>query len=99
SEYGKFKKEDLVSSILRIRKRLGGLNTKNAVNYILEDNLKESFRILLQYYDKYYHHGLYDRQNLDQLLTKIACDRVDTEENSRKINAHKQLADGIRTGN
>lgn len=85
SEYGKFKKEDLVNSILRIRKRLGGLNTKNAVNYILEDNIKDAFRILLGYYDKYYHHGLYERENIDKLLALIKCDRVDAIVNSKKI--------------
>lgn len=53
-EYGKHKKEDLINTIIRIKKRLGGLETKNAINFLLEDNVKECFRILLAYYDKWY---------------------------------------------
>jgi len=52
--YGKFGKEELMSGIYRIRKRLGGLDTKLSINYLLEDNVEESFRILLSYYDRLY---------------------------------------------
>ncbi len=54
SGYGKFEKGDLINAILRIKKRLGGLDTKNAVNFLLEDNVEACFTILLKYYDKYY---------------------------------------------
>ena len=46
-EYGIHPKEKLVNAIMRIQKRLGGLETKNAINFLLENNFKESFRILL----------------------------------------------------
>ena len=48
----------MVNAIIRIQKRLGGLETKNAINHLLENNAKESFRILLTYYDKWYLKGL-----------------------------------------
>jgi len=35
-EYGRFETEKLVNAIIRIQKRLGGLETKNAVNYLIE---------------------------------------------------------------
>jgi tRNA 2-selenouridine synthase len=85
AEYGKFKKEELVNSTIRIQKRLGGLNTKNAINNLLENNFKECFRILLAYYDKFYGHGLHDRENLQQLLTTIQCETVDAKANCKKL--------------
>lgn len=91
-EYGKFNQGDLAASIMRIQKRLGGLNTKNAINFLLEKNYKECFRILLAYYDKFYEHGLYDREGAKDLVTIIPCDKVNTKENSRKLLAIKQTA-------
>jgi tRNA 2-selenouridine synthase len=75
--YGKFEKEKLVNAVIRIQKRLGGLETKTAINFLLEDNHKECFRILLAYYDKLYGKGLRNRENLPALLTKIAAGEVD----------------------
>ena len=84
-EYGKFEKEKLVNAVIRIQKRLGGLDTKNAINYLLENNHKECFRILLAYYDKYYLKGLHNRENLTALLNKIPCTSVDRTVNTEKI--------------
>jgi tRNA 2-selenouridine synthase len=84
-EYGKFEKEKLVNAIIRIQKRLGGLETKNAINHLLENNHKECFRILLTYYDKWYEKGLHNRENLTALLNKIPCSGVDTSINTQKI--------------
>jgi len=85
AEYGKFKNENLVSAVMRIRKRLGGLNTKNTINYLLEENYTEAFRILLSYYDKYYTHGLHNREQLETLLTTIPCADTDAKTNCKKI--------------
>ena len=85
AEYGKIKKQILADSILRIQKRLGGLETKNALNFLKEDNTKECFRILLGYYDKWYSKGLYNRENIAALLNKIPCTGVDTKANTHKI--------------
>jgi len=84
-DYGKQKKETLKDAILRIQKRLGGLETKNAVRFLEEDNYKDCFRILLSYYDKWYHKGLHNRENISSLLNKIPCTGVDTKTNIQKI--------------
>ncbi len=84
-DYGKQNKQNLKDSILRIQKRLGGLETKNAVGFLEADNYKECFRILLSYYDKWYHKGLQNRENLASLLNKIPCTGVDTAINTKKI--------------
>ena len=85
AEYGKLNKETLVNAIIRIQKRLGGLETKNAINHLLENNAKESFRILLTYYDKWYLKGLNNRENLSAFLNKIPCKSVDCILNSKNI--------------
>ncbi len=76
-EYGRFEKEKLVNAVMRIQKRLGGLETKNAVNHLLENNHKECFRILLTYYDKWYLKGLHNREEVKTLLHTIPCKDVD----------------------
>ena len=84
-EYGKFEKENLVNAIIRIQKRLGGLETKNAINHLLENEHKACFRILLTYYDKWYGKALYNRENISALLNKISCTGVDTTTNTQKL--------------
>ncbi len=84
-EYGKFEKEKLVNAIIRIQKRLGGLETKNAINHLLENDHKECFRILLTYYDKWYGKALFNRENIAALLNKIPCSSVDTKTNIQKL--------------
>lgn len=79
TEYGIFEKEKLVNAIIRIQKRLGGLETKTAINHLLENNHKECFRVLLKYYDKWYGKGLLNRENLPALLNKIPCSGVDVK--------------------
>jgi tRNA 2-selenouridine synthase len=84
-EYGKQKKETLQDAILRIQKRLGGLETKNAIRFLTENNYRECFRILLSYYDKWYYKGLHNRENISNLLNKIPCASVDTGTNTQKL--------------
>ena len=75
-EYGKLDKEKLINAVVRIKKRLGGLETKESVNALIEGRIKDCFRILLTYYDKWYSKGLHNRENLDALLQKIPCKTV-----------------------
>ncbi len=85
AEYGRFEKERLVNAVLRIQKRLGGLETKNALNWLVEDNHRECFRILLRYYDKWYRAGLENRDNLPTLLQPVPAQRVEAPENAARI--------------
>lgn len=84
--YGKFEKSELVNAVIRIKKRLGGLETKNTMNFLLEDDTKEAFRILLQYYDKLYGRNLENnRENAAMIVTKIVCEEVNDLLNAEKI--------------
>ena len=88
-EYGKFDRKELINCIIRLQKRLGGQNTKDAINHMLDGDINEGFRILLHYYDKYYAKGMQDRK---ELLSMIACAHVDAQENSKKLTTTKTIA-------
>ena len=83
--YGKFTKEHLVNAIIRIKKRLGGLETKTAINCLIEDDTIGCFAILLKYYDKGYEAGSQKRDNPDQLIQKIPCKTIDAKANAIKL--------------
>ena len=52
--YGSFDQKSLIEATMRIQKRLGGLETQTAIDFITAGALKEAFSILLKYYDKWY---------------------------------------------
>lgn len=83
--YGKIEKEKLINAIVRIKKRLGPLETKTAIGLLIEDDVKGCFRILLSYYDKTYGKALQNRENLTSLLNKIDCLGVDAIANTQKL--------------
>lgn len=74
--YGAFEKEKLVHAILRIRKRLGGLETKTAIAALLDNDTSTCFSILLKYYDKWYAKSLQRKENLDALLHKVTFNEL-----------------------
>jgi tRNA 2-selenouridine synthase len=76
TEYGRLEKEKLVNAIIRIKKRLGGLETREAINALLDDRTEDCFRILLTYYDKWYLKGMHNREGFEALLHKIPCKTV-----------------------
>jgi tRNA 2-selenouridine synthase len=82
-EYGVHKTADLVNAIMRIKKKLGGTETKNAITHLIENNTKECFRGLLTYYDKWYLKGLHKREALSLSITTIKASTVDELGNSK----------------
>jgi tRNA 2-selenouridine synthase len=84
-EYGGLDQERMIEAIERIRQRLGGLEATNAINFLRENNTRESFRILLKYYDKWYLKALHNRDGFEALLTNVSC------EEPNALNASKIL--------
>ncbi|MCP9766437.1 tRNA 2-selenouridine(34) synthase MnmH [Lacihabitans sp. LS3-19] len=82
-EYGDLPKIEINNAILRIQKRLGGLETKNTLRYLEEENFYECFSILLKYYDKYYERGLAKKET--GTVIKIAAETVNAIVNSQLI--------------
>jgi tRNA 2-selenouridine synthase len=82
--YGDLDKMKMINSIIRIKKRLGGLDAKDAVNAFMEDRTADCFRILLRYYDKWYLKGMESRENLKEKMVRIPCETVETN-NAMKL--------------
>jgi tRNA 2-selenouridine synthase len=72
--YGNFKTEDLKSATLRIQKRLGGLETKNTMQFLENNDLRSAFSILLKYYDKFYDRATSRRS--PEKIEKISFDEL-----------------------
>lgn len=82
-EYSAYPREDLISSITRIAKRLGGDNTKEAISQVNELNISGAIEISLNYYDKSYMFGLKKRP--EELIRYIQTDTDEIEINVKKI--------------
>lgn len=83
-QYGVFEKEKIESGILRIKKRLGGLETKESLNALAENRIDDCFRILLKYYDRGYKKGLSNRSASETKIQTVTCETV-TENNYTKL--------------
>jgi tRNA 2-selenouridine synthase len=75
-EYGRLDREKMMGAIERISQRLGGLESKNAISFLLQNDIPACFRILLGYYDRWYLRGLHNREGLNSLLNTVQCDSV-----------------------
>lgn len=70
-QYGIFNKADLISATERIQKRLGGLETKNTIQFLQNDDINAAFSILLKYYDKWYEKFTQPDANLEFPKLKV----------------------------
>lgn len=62
-EYGNLSKSELIVAIKRLKKRLGGLRTQQAINDVEEGNTESWIANLLRYYDKTYDYDLKNHHN------------------------------------
>lgn len=62
AEYGQADPEELIAATQRIRKRLGGLRTQEAIDAIGRGDLGTAIGLVLSYYDKTYRYDLEQRQ-------------------------------------
>lgn len=81
--YGKYPKEDLLAATERILRRLDTRYSKDALKFIEEGNLIESFKISLKYYDKTYEFGLSKREG--NTIVKIPVERIDPVKMAEEI--------------
>ena len=83
--YGEFKIQDLIEATLRIEKRLGGLETKNAIQFFNENEIKDAFAILLKYYDKWYEKNALSATKTKLAVQSIPSDKVDADINAQLL--------------
>lgn len=58
NDYGKLDRSFLASAIIRLQKKLGGLETKTCLEFLVNKDIRNCFSILLKYYDKSYKKSL-----------------------------------------
>jgi tRNA 2-selenouridine synthase len=79
-DYASFPKSQLIESIEKISRRLGGQHVKTAVEAIENDNFATAIDIVLYYYDKTYAHGL--SQKIPSAIKYVNCPGADAQENA-----------------
>jgi len=84
-EYGQLDREKMIAAIERIQKRLGGMEAKTSIELLMEGKIKDAFRILLKYYDKWYLKGLISRNNSGDLCETLKLHSVNPVENARQL--------------
>ncbi|NDA60530.1 MAG: tRNA 2-selenouridine(34) synthase MnmH [Chitinophagia bacterium] len=85
-DYGSFSADQIIATIQRIKKRLGGLETQLALQYMEQQSLENCFRILLKYYDKYYLGSLHNlRPATATAIKQIPMNTVDGEMNANNL--------------
>jgi tRNA 2-selenouridine synthase len=77
-EYSGYSQESLKSSVLKISKRLGGDNTKEALNSIESGDIGKAIEITLGYYDKAYMFGLKKKNSSNIIYINAESDDIET---------------------
>jgi len=75
-EYTSFPVEEIIASVMKISKRLGGDRTREAIGALREGDYPTAIRITLEYYDKTYHYGLSKRPEGQVTYIKTESDDV-----------------------
>ena len=82
-DYGKFSDQLLIERIERISKKIGGQNTKVAIEAIRDKNYDIAADLSLLYYDKAYSFGLEKRSGVQK--HEVMCETHDSKKNAAKI--------------
>ncbi len=90
-EYSAYPVDSLKASIMKISRRLGGDNTKNAINAVDMRDFAKAIEITLYYYDKAYLYGLKKKDRTKVIYVETDTDEIAT--NARKI---LEVADQIK---
>jgi tRNA 2-selenouridine synthase len=82
-EYSEFPAESLKASIMRISRRLGGDNTRDAISAVEAGDFAKAIEITLLYYDKAYLFGLNKKNPENKIYVETDTDNI--EENAGRI--------------
>lgn len=82
-EYASFPAEQIISSVMKISKRLGGDKTRLALDAVRSGDFTAAIRITLEYYDKSYNYGLSKRASGQVIY--IHTDTDDISVNTAKV--------------
>lgn len=82
-EYSQYPPEHLKESVMKISKRLGGDNTRNALKAIDEGDFTRAIEITLDYYDKAYMYGI--KQKSSDKIIFLKTDTNDIATNAERV--------------
>ncbi len=82
-EYASFPSEELIDIIMKISRRMGNDNARNAAELIRSGNLEEAVRIVLDYYDKAYLYNLGKKK--ESIVHYINTDTDDARANALNV--------------
>jgi tRNA 2-selenouridine synthase len=77
-EYSTYSVDALKASILKISRRLGGDNTRDAINSVESGNYAKAIEITLYYYDKAYLFGLNKKSDENTIYIETTTDDIET---------------------
>jgi len=83
NEYSRYNKSDLRTCVMKISKRLGGDNTREALEAIESGDLSRTAEITLRYYDKAYLYGL--KKKKEQNIIYVSSDTDDVALNAARV--------------
>lgn len=89
-EYGVLPKDELIQAVLRLKKKLGGLRTSQAIEAIIEENHEDWISNLLIYYDKAYDFDL-DKHESEMKISLNLEGVSESETINQLINARFKL--------
>lgn len=81
--YSQFPVEGLMASVEKIKRRLGGLRTKQVLQALQEKDFASVAKMALSYYDKTYTYGL--NQRATETVYPLPLTSIDHEDNAGKI--------------
>ena len=82
-EYTGFDTKPLIDSITNISRRLGGLDTKKAIEAVEKGDFRTAIDIVLSYYDKTYTYGLEKRK--DQTVLSLQIEEDNPKKSAREV--------------
>jgi tRNA 2-selenouridine synthase len=82
-EYTGFDSKPLIDSITNISRRLGGLDTRKAIEAVEKGDFRTAIDIVLSYYDKTYTYGLEKRK--DQTVLSLKLDEDNPGKSAEKV--------------
>jgi tRNA 2-selenouridine synthase len=82
-DYASLDKEELEAALVRIGRRIGGQNLKDAVHALHENDFLKVANIALDYYDKTYNYGLEQRKDVPKVF--VETDSGDPEHNAKLV--------------
>lgn len=89
-EYTTFPVEEIMASVMKISRRLGGDRTREAIEALKRNDYSTAIRITLEYYDRSYHYGLSKRPE-----GQVIYINTDTDDEAVNAALVMQAAEGL----